>query len=226
MKIHYIGHSGFIVENGPLRIGVDVWLENPTNSLSVDEVEKLDYLFLSHDHFDHGRKDMIEIAKRDGSTFICHTDTATDIISKKELPEDQVIGANIGGTFKVGDLQVILTQAHHSSDTGEPTGIIVTFPDNTVIYHLGDTGYFSELEFYGKLYEIDLMFVPIGGFYTMDPKIASFAVGAIKPKFVIPMHHNTFPPISIDPNDFLKNIETQSLETEVKMIAPGENLNL
>lgn len=226
MKIDYIGQSGFIIEESDIRIGLDIWLENPLNPTLIEQIPKLKYLFLTHDHFDHGRADMIEIAKRDGATLITQTDIATDIIAKGELPNEQVSGANIGGEFIKNDLKITITQAFHSSDTGVPTGVIVRFPSGKSIYHLGDTGFFSELKFYGDLYNIDLMFVPIGGFFTMDLYTASFAVEAVNPRIAIPMHYNTFEKITADPIDFRREVSKRDTDTFIEIIEPGQTITI
>src|SRR6266851_3797342 len=43
--------------------------------------------------------------------------------------------------------------------------------------------------------------MPIGDLYTMSPREAAYACELLKPKFVIPMHFGTFPPLTGRPEE-------------------------
>ena len=51
----------------------------------------------------------------------------------------------------------------------------------------------------GERHPIDVAFLPIGDNFTMGPEDAAYAVELLKPKLVVPIHYNTFPPIKQDP---------------------------
>ncbi|GAI92480.1 unnamed protein product, partial [marine sediment metagenome] len=72
------------------------------------------------------------------------------------------------------------------------------------IYHTGDTGFYSDMEYLGKLYNIDVMLLPICSNYMMGVKEAVWAVEKVRPKIVIPMHYDTFPKLNADPGEFKK----------------------
>ena len=79
--------------------------------------------------------------------------------------------------------------------------------DDMKVYHAGDTGLFSDMKFViGEVYKPDIAILPIGNIFTMDMKEASIAAGWINPKFVIPMHYNTFPSIAQNPKEFKKMV--------------------
>ena len=62
------------------------------------------------------------------------------------------------------------------------------------IWHMGDTGLFSDMKFIADYYKPDLVLIPIGGNFTMDPVDAAYAINTmIKPKMVIPIHYNSNP---------------------------------
>lgn len=224
MKITFIAQSGFIIElNNGKRIGVDLWLQNPLHPITMNDVPKLDYVFNTHDHGDHDMKSCIELAKRDDAWF-----TSGYGIVKHAMAEGltKAESGNVGGFYKMGDdLEVQQTLAHHSSDTGRPVGFIIKTPDG-VIYHMGDTGYFSELKQYGEWYDIDVLMIPIGSRYTMDAFQASYAVADLKPKVTIPIHYNTSPKIQQDPELFKKYIAERGVETDVRIMEPGETINV
>ena len=67
---------------------------------------------------------------------------------------------------------------------------IIRLEDGYTIFHAGDTGIFSSMALWGKLYKIDLALLPIGGVFTMDAAQAALArvahnkdvVPAVQPK--------------------------------------------
>jgi len=57
--------------------------------------------------------------------------------------------------------------------------------------HLGDQGVMLKDEQIKKIGEVDVLFVPVGGYFTIDAQVASQIVSALNPKVVIPMHYKT-----------------------------------
>ncbi len=77
----------------------------------------------------------------------------------------------------------------------------------------------------GELYKPDVALLPIGGFYTMDPRQAALATSLIKPKVVVPMHYNTWPAIEQDPKEFEKLVKKSS-KAKVVVLKPGESMEV
>jgi L-ascorbate metabolism protein UlaG (beta-lactamase superfamily) len=221
MKIEYFGQSGVKMNIEQYSLGIDIWSNHPTNPQTLDSVGDLDYVFLTHDHGDHDMPFSLDLAIKNDSYYI-----APYAISKlaKSKGISKSVSANVGGFFKVGGLEIMLTNAIHSSDTGIPVGFMIKSQDK-IIYHMGDTGYLSEFKAYGEMYDIDLLFVPIGSTYTMDPQQALKAVQDINPKFAIPIHYNTFSKIHQDVDLFKKCVEDNS-STKVRILKPGEEVLL
>jgi L-ascorbate metabolism protein UlaG (beta-lactamase superfamily) len=218
MKVHFVAQSGFIIEYISQKISIDLWANNPINPISLDKVPKIDHVFVTHDHGDHDLNFGMEIAKRDNATFHSSYEI-TYHASKNGVIKME--SANIGGQYKSGKIEVILTHADHSSDTGIPVGFIIKIGDRT-LYHMGDTAYFKGLDFLAGLYKIDTLFIPIGSRYTMGPIEASYAVRDINPKVVIPMHYNTTESIKQDPNIFADLCKEGSPGSKVVIFEPGE----
>jgi L-ascorbate metabolism protein UlaG (beta-lactamase superfamily) len=112
-----------------------------------------------------------------------------------------VIGGNVGGTAKAGDLEFIFTHADHSSTAGPPLGFVIKMPTMT-LYHAGDTGLFYGMKLIGELYDPDIAFLPIGSLFTMGPKEAVKALQLLECKKVVPMHFKTFPALIQDTKEF------------------------
>jgi L-ascorbate metabolism protein UlaG (beta-lactamase superfamily) len=87
---------------------------------------------------------------------------------------------------------------------------------------MGDTGLFGDLRLINTIYKPDLVLIPIGGNYTMDPKIAAEAVRMLQPKYVIPMHYGTFPPLVGTPEELIASLGSSSNQMRVIVMKPGD----
>ncbi|GAB6134571.1 metal-dependent hydrolase [Thermococcus prieurii] len=223
VKVKFLGHAAFLIE-GSKKILIDPFLsDNPQAAVKPEEVEA-DLILVTHAHGDHVG-DAVEIAKRTGAKIVAMFDVANYIAQKAEGVE--VIGMNYGPT-EVDGVGIVQVPAWHSSSDGvhsigNPCGYIVKL-DGKTIYHAGDTFVFLDMGLFGELYgPIDVALLPIGGHFTMGPREAAKAVELLKPKKVVPMHYNTWPPISADPEEFKRLVGDKA---EVVILKPGEELEL
>ncbi|MGI9183383.1 MAG: MBL fold metallo-hydrolase [Solirubrobacteraceae bacterium] len=90
-----------------------------------------------------------------------------------------------------------------------------------IVYHLGDTCLFSDLELVGKRHPIDVALMCIGGYFTMDRHDAVDAAELVGAKTVSPCHYGTFPPIETDAQAFASEVESATSSTVV-ILEPGE----
>jgi L-ascorbate metabolism protein UlaG (beta-lactamase superfamily) len=215
MKITWVGHAAVLIEASK-TILIDPFLsENPSTSMTVDDLPKIDIVLVTHDHFDH-LGDVKAVLQRDHSAFfgVYELSLHPDISGQS----DTIVGANIGGSYQFGGISISLTPAVHSADSGVPSGYVIKIDDIT-IYHSGDTALFSDMKLIPQLYgNIDVACLPIGGHYTMDATAASQAVNYLRPKYVIPIHYNTWAPIAANPESFAKTVHS----SQVTILQPGE----
>ncbi|AHL23309.1 metal-dependent hydrolase [Thermococcus nautili] len=223
VKVKFLGHAAFLIE-GSKRILIDPFLTgNPQAAVKPEEVEA-DLILVTHAHGDH-IGDAVEIAKRTGAKIVAMFDVANYISEQAEGVE--VIGMNYGPT-EIDGVGIVQVPAWHSSSDGKygignPCGYIVKL-DGKTIYHAGDTFVFLDMGLFSELYgPIDVALLPIGGHFTMGPREAAKAVELLKPKKVVPMHYNTWPPISADPEEFKRLVGDKA---EVVILKPGEELEL
>ncbi len=204
---YWLGHSAFkfVSPKGNI-IYVDPFLKNnPSAPEELKEVEKADFILLTHGHEDHVG-DTLEIAKSTGCKVVGIVELI-GLLTDKGLSEDQAVPFNKGGTVPFDDFSVTMVSANHSSSfdgkyAGDPAGLILSFEDDLCIYHMGDTNIFTDLTLYGELYEPHIVLAPIGDHYTMGPQEAAYAVEMVNPNFAVPIHYGTWPPIDSDPNEF------------------------
>jgi L-ascorbate metabolism protein UlaG (beta-lactamase superfamily) len=222
MDIRFLGHSCFEIRGDGVTILVDPFLSgNPKAAVSADELRP-DVVLLTHGHGDH-YGDVVDIAKRAGATVVALVEIASEI---GEQGVEDVRDPNIGGTVTFDWGWVKLTPAWHTSTTPNgtvtvPAGLLINV-GGTVVYHLGDTALFSDLQLVARRGDqVDVALVPIGGHYTMDRYDAVTAVEFVNPRTVIPCHYDTFPLIETDAEAFKADVES-STGASVVLLAPGE----
>jgi L-ascorbate metabolism protein UlaG (beta-lactamase superfamily) len=220
VDVRYLGHSCFELSAGGATVLVDPFLsDNPKAAASAEEVQP-DVILLTHGHFDH-IGDTVDIAKRVGAPVVAIAEVANEIGGQGV----EVFDPNLGGTVKFDWGWVKLVPAWHTAVTPSgtphtPAGLLIHIGDR-LVYHLGDTCLFSDLQLIARRGDkVDLALVPIGGHYTMDRYDAVTAVGFIEPQQVIPCHYNTFPPIETDAEAFKSDVQNAGF-SEVLVVEPG-----
>ena len=192
----------------------------------VADNEKPDVILLTHGHNDHVG-DTIALAKANDTLVIAPFELA-EYLSWQGV---KTHGMHIGGAYQFDFGKVKFTQAFHGSSyvtekneiiyTGMPAGILFMTEGKTV-YHAGDTALFGDMKLIGERHPIDLAFLPIGDNFTMGIEDAAYAVELLKPKAVVPIHYNTFPPIKQNPQDFKAAVEG----AEVHVLNAGDGVEL
>jgi L-ascorbate metabolism protein UlaG (beta-lactamase superfamily) len=222
MDIRFLGQSAVELTDGDARILVDPFLTgNPKATVTADELEPT-HILLTHGHADH-YGDTVAIAKRTGAPVLALVEIANEL---SELGVPSVYDPNLGGTVGFDWGWVKLVPAWHSSTTPNGTvspaaGLLIMVSER-LVYHLGDTALFSDLELIAKRgNHVNLALVPIGGHYTMDRYDAVAACEWIGADEVIPIHYNTFPPIETDAQAFKTDVENAT-ESKVIVLEPGE----
>jgi L-ascorbate metabolism protein UlaG (beta-lactamase superfamily) len=171
----------------------------------------------------------VGICKKTGALLGGAVHTLARLI-REGFPEEQVVnygkGYQPGGGAHLDWLDIHATPANHASNTSVALGTIAISPDGTTVYHAGDTGLLSEMELYARLYPMDLVFLPIGGVFTMDANQASFALSLIKPKLCVPIHYASFPMVAQDADEFVRLSRQRAPGVKVLPLKPGEVLNL
>jgi len=221
VKVKWLGHAAFQLAFKGKRLLIDPWISNPLSPLKLEDLEGVDYVVVTHDHFDHlGEAE--QIAKKFNSTVI----GVPELVIPLEGKGLKVLGMNMGSFVDVeGAFRIALVPALHTCRAGQPVGVVLEV-DGLKLYHMGDTGYTSEFQAVKEAFNPDVVFVPIGGHYTMGPKEAALAIKVLRPKIAIPMHYATFPVLVKTADGFVDAVKSLAPEVRVLVLRPGEEVEL
>lgn len=220
MNIEFLGHAAFLITEDEYTLLFDPFLTGNPLALKKPEDIKPTHIFVSHGHSDH-LGDAISIAKASGAKVYTIFEMA-EVFSKEGV---EIQPGNLGGRLPAEFGSIKLIPALHGSGIagGHACGFVVDLKGKK-IYFAGDTALFSDMSLL-QSEEIELALLPIGDVFTMGIEDAAKAVEMIRPKNVIPMHYNTFPPIQKDPTEFQKLVESKT-DTKVIIIKPGESAEI
>lgn len=164
VKVKWLGHACFEVTGGGVTVVTD---PHDGSSLGLPPPRsKADVVLISHDHFDHA----------DGRRLVSKPDAAV---------------VNKPGTHEVRGVRIRGVPSHHDDAGGSKRGsnTIFTFELEGIKFcHLGDLGHVLTPSQVAEVGEVDVLFTPVGGTFTIDAEAASRVVEQLKPKVVIPMH--------------------------------------
>ena len=162
MKLKWLGHASFLItsESGT-KIVTDPYI--PGGDLKYGEIEEsADIVTVSHDHFDHNN-----VAAVQGNPTV------------------------VKGTAEVMGIKFNSLPTYHDDAQGakRSSNTIIYFElDGVNVCHLGDLGHTLSNSQTTSLGKVDILLVPVGGFYTIDARAASQVCDQIKPRVIIPMH--------------------------------------
>jgi L-ascorbate metabolism protein UlaG (beta-lactamase superfamily) len=228
----WLGHNSFkLVTRGARTVLIDPWVEgNPATPKELKTFDKIDVMTISHGHGDH-MADAVTLAKKFKPVVICNYEIHL-YLSRKGVAGTSPM--NKGGTQKAAGLEFTMVHATHSSGIedggqviygGEACGFVITLEDGTRIYHAGDTAVHMDMQLIGELYMPDIAILPIGDLYTMSPREAAVAARLLKPKWIVPAHHGTFPALTGTPDMLREELAKQRVDAEVVALRPGETLS-
>ena len=166
VSITWFGQSCFVLRSGGPNIVIDPFDPKKTGyrdpGLRATEV---DVMLITHDHFDHNYTKLVK--------------SATQTIRGP-------------GSHEAGAITVTgISSSHGPEGGGTPNTIFAWHLGGIKFCHLGDLGELLSQEQISQIGPVDVLFIPVGGHYTIDAAQATEIVEALKPKIAIPMHYRT-----------------------------------
>jgi L-ascorbate metabolism protein UlaG (beta-lactamase superfamily) len=240
--LQYLGHSTVLVDLDGTQLVTDPLLRRRVGHLlrsgPVSSLGEIDGVLISHAHHDH--LDLPSIARLDPAIPVVVPRGLAQLLKKRE----RVVEVDVGEEVSFGELTVRPTEAVHE---GKRAGRRASGPalgyeirGSKRIYFAGDTDLFPAME--GLVADLDVALVPIWGWgpslgrgLHMDPSRAAEAVRRLKPRIAIPIHWGTYRPLTHgrrarflrEPAEaFVREAEARAPDVEVRVLQPGEALEL
>jgi L-ascorbate metabolism protein UlaG (beta-lactamase superfamily) len=224
--------------------------KTPPEYKDLTKLGRVDVILVSHAHYDHFF-DAPALARMHNVPIIGPAGMNQTLLTLGILPVELLPRFNKGGTTQpYPGIKITATHAEHSSELtyrsaannngttmighlpsnkdetvpgGEPIGFIIELENGFKIYHAGDTGVFGDMKLIGEYYKPDLVMLPIGGNFTMDPKDAAYATRELlKPKYAIPMHYGAHPLGRGTPQEYMDALGSSGVK--VFPMNPGEKI--
>ena len=184
--------------------GLTIYFDPYDIKEKVDNVDKADYIFITHPHWDHFDLDSINNLVNEKTIIIGPSSVIEKLDSNYKTLE--VKPENIYNLNNISFMTVPaynIDKEYHPKDAGY-VGYIVTL-NNTTYYIAGDTDVLDEL----KVIKADVIFLPVGGTYTMTKEEAVELANTIKPKYAIPIHYGLAVGDELDAKYFVNNIDKE-----------------
>jgi L-ascorbate metabolism protein UlaG (beta-lactamase superfamily) len=229
MKITWYGHSAFRVEAGEAKILIDPFLSgNPSWDKGWEgPADGVTHVLLTHGHNDHVG-DALPILEKTGAMLVANFELCMYLVGKG-ASDKKINPGNHGGTVECGGFTTTFVQALHSSSfageggtntyLGNPAGLILHFPEERTLYHMGDTDIFSDMALINELHEPKIGFVPIGDRFTMGGAVAALACRRFfNFETVIPCHFGTFGMIDQTADKFVAGLEGSGVRVALPKI--------
>ena len=176
MRVEWFGQSAFHLSGDGTTVAIDPF--GDMSALSSSRGIQWDYppisadadvLLVTHEHGDHNAVEAIG-----GEP---HTLRST------------------AGTLESPLGEVTAVASEHDDTAGTergPNTIFVFTLDGVRVAHMGDFGQSGlREEQAAAIGDVDLLFVPVGGGFTIGAEQAALVVDRLKPRWVVPMHYRT-----------------------------------
>ena len=235
MKLTWHGHSAFTVEAGGAKILIDPFLSgNPGAKENVDAIaDGVTHVLLTHGHNDHVG-DALAILKRTDAMLVANFEICMYLVGQG-ASDKKINPGNTGGTVDCGGFTTTFVQALHSSSfggeggsntyLGNPLGLVLHFPEDKTLYHMGDTDIFSDMALINELHEPKIGLVPIGDRFTMGGAVAALACQRFfQFETVVPCHYGSFPIIDQTPDKFVEGMKGTATKVLVPRVGEATTL--
>ena len=208
MDIKYLGHSSFKLRGKDASLVTDPF-DPKLVGLDYGKVSA-EVITLSHDHADHNASSRVT-----GTT-------------KREIP----FVVDSPGEFEASGIGVIAISSFHDDKQGADRGknlICVIQVDGLVVAHMGDLGHVLSDKQVSRIGPVDILFLPVGGSYTIGPVVAIKVIDQLSPSIVIPMHYKVEGMSSsfdglVTVDEFLDKGGFENVRTEEKLSVSSSSL--
>jgi L-ascorbate metabolism protein UlaG (beta-lactamase superfamily) len=163
VEIKWFGHSCFELKSRNLTLITD-----PFKGIGIPEpIATADIVLCSHSHQDHNN-------------------------AKPVLSKDGQLLEGSAGSKQIKGITIKGVESFHDDMDGSKRGknTIYTFKlDDISFCHLGDLGHKLSPSTIKQIGTVDVLFIPVGGYFTIGPETATEVCKQLNPRIIIPMHY-------------------------------------
>ncbi len=246
-RITYLGHATTLIEIDGLRILTDPLLRQRTahlrRAMRIRNSELYiapDVVLISHMHWDH--LDLPSLRRLPAGVRVLGPVGSAQVLRRAGLMN--VVELRAGQSHAIGSLVVEATPANH--DGGRPPfgpqGDAIGFlmHGSSSVYFAGDTDLFDEMSSMAP--DLDVALLPVWGWGPslgdghLDPQSAATALTRLRPNIAVPIHWGTLCPIGLKwtrpsfltqpPREFVRSARRVAPDVDVRVIKPGDQLDL
>ncbi len=225
----WLGHAAFRLESDRGKhIYVDPFLTgNPKAPDDAKRPERVDVIAITHGHGDHVG-DTVELSKSFPGAAIVAMNELKSWLGAQGATVGELPGLNKGGSQEIDGVRFTLVNAFHSGSApdgsygGEPAGLVVRLEDGKTVYFAGDTCVFGDMQLIARLHRPDVAALPIGGWFTMDPREAALALELLGNPRCVPCHYGTFPVLTGTPDELAQTAPSARIER----VEPGGSIEV
>jgi L-ascorbate metabolism protein UlaG (beta-lactamase superfamily) len=246
-SIWWIGHATFIIKlSGVVIITDPVLFSLPmvhrlvSAAISFDNVPHVDYVLISHNHWDHlDQKSINLLFKKNNNLTLLLPEGHAHKFKNSDI---KFIEFNWWQKLLHHDLTFVFLPAHHWSqstllDRNKSLWGSWLIQSSKSVYFGGDTAYSDHFKEISNFYDIDYALLPIGPCEPrelmckshMGPEESLVAFNDLKAKFLIPMHWGTFS-FGLDDRNMAKNrllaAKAKQAELSLILLEIGQHVSL
>ena len=217
-QIAWLGHSAFLISIDEKIILLDPMLGSHASPISIPSLKRfnselpinpelipyIDFVILSHDHYDHLDFSTIQLIKDKVKNFLVPLGIGSHLRSWN-VKEQNIREMNWEQSYKIDDLEFVCLPARHFSGRGPLNRNSTLWSSWAIkssslkIYFSGDSGYGSHFEKIGKEHgPFDISLIDCGQYNSawkyshMFPGQAVAAAIDLKSKYFMPIHWGGF----------------------------------
>ena len=207
-NIRVLTHSSIRIQSGDTVLYVDPYKVS-------GRPQDADYVFITHDHFDHFSPEDIEKVSCDKTVLVVPEKMRDKVLQEADETRG-IIPVKPDAPYDINGFSFETVPAYNRLKPFHPktagwVGYIFCL-DGKRIYVAGDTDATPD----ARKVQCDVALVPVGGTYTMNASQAAELVNTIRPAAAIPTHYGSVAGSAADAESFREKVDP-AVHVEIKM---------
>lgn len=244
LRLTWLGHSTAILEIDGHRFLLDpVWSDRSSPVqwagpkrwyaplFAVKNLPEIDAVLISHDHFDHLDRTLIDSLKDRNPRFVVPLGTG-ETLEESGVPAERIVELDWWETTRIGDLEITSTPARHASgrsliqNRSLWMGFAIKGPVHKV-YYSGDTGPMKQAAEIGtRLGPFDLTVLECGQYdpawpdWHMTPEQTLALHKAVRGQALVPVHWGLFALANHSWDDPVNRLVAANADSKERILVP------